>query len=57
MSFTPPPLPLPFEVPAARGMCQETLELHHGKHHAAYVATLNTLVEKNEALKGNRWKN
>jgi len=33
-------------------MCQETLELHHGKHHAAYVTALNGLVEKNESLKG-----
>jgi Fe-Mn family superoxide dismutase len=33
-------------------MSQETLELHHGKHHAAYVTALNGLVEKNESLKG-----
>jgi Fe-Mn family superoxide dismutase len=52
MSFTLPPLPFAAGALGARGMCQETLELHHGKHHAAYVATLNTLVEKNEALKG-----
>jgi Fe-Mn family superoxide dismutase len=32
-------------------MCQETLELHHGKHHQAYVTALNGLVEKNDALK------
>jgi superoxide dismutase, Fe-Mn family len=52
MSFTLPPLPFAASALAARGMCQETLELHHGKHHAAYVAALNGLVEKNEALKG-----
>ena len=52
MSFTLPPLPFAAGALAARGMCQETLELHHGKHHAAYVATLNGLVEKSDALKG-----
>ena len=33
-------------------MCQETLELHHGKHHEGYVTALNGLVEKNDTLKG-----
>jgi Fe-Mn family superoxide dismutase len=33
-------------------MSQETLELHHGKHHNAYVTALNGLIEKNDALKG-----
>jgi len=32
-------------------MVQETLELHHGKHHQAYVTALNELVGKNPALK------
>lgn len=52
MSFTLPPLPYPTNALAERGMCQETLELHHGKHHQAYVTNLNGLVEKNDALKG-----
>lgn len=52
MSFTLPPLPFAAGALAARGMCQETLELHHDKHHAAYVAALNGLVEKSDALKG-----
>jgi Fe-Mn family superoxide dismutase len=52
MSFSLPPLPFAPAALAARGMSQETLELHHGKHHAAYVAALNELVEKNESLKG-----
>jgi superoxide dismutase, Fe-Mn family len=51
MSFTLPPLPFAPGALAARGMCQETLELHHGKHHQAYVTALNGLVEKNDALK------
>ncbi|NKW09516.1 superoxide dismutase [Ochrobactrum tritici] len=33
-------------------MGTETLELHHGKHHQAYVTALNGFVEKNDALKG-----
>ena len=52
MSFTLPALPFAAGALSARGMCQETLELHHGKHHNAYVTALNGLVEKNDALKG-----
>ena len=52
MSFTLPALPFAITALSARGMCQETLELHHGKHHNAYVTALNGLVEKNDALKG-----
>src|SRR6185437_147038 len=52
MSFTLPSLPFSRNALAARGMSQETLELHHGKHHQAYVTALNNLVEKNPALKG-----
>ena len=33
-------------------MCQETLELHHGKHHNAYVTALNGFVAANPALQG-----
>jgi Fe-Mn family superoxide dismutase len=51
MSFTLPPLPFSTSALAARGMCQETLELHHDKHHSSYVTNLNALVEKNTALK------
>ena len=52
MTFTLPSLPFAPGALAARGMCQETLEFHHGKHHQAYVNTLNGLVDKNDALKG-----
>ncbi|HVC00851.1 MAG TPA: superoxide dismutase [Steroidobacteraceae bacterium] len=52
MSFTLPALPFAIGALSARGMCQETLELHYGKHHNAYVTALNGLVEKNDALKG-----
>jgi superoxide dismutase, Fe-Mn family len=44
---------MPFELPAlpyakdalAPYMSQETLEFHHGKHHAAYVSKLNAAIE------------
>ena len=51
MVFTLPPLPFAPGALAPRRMVQETLELHHGKHHQAYVTALNGLVEKNPALK------
>jgi superoxide dismutase, Fe-Mn family len=52
MSFTLMSLPFATNALAAKGMCQETLELHHGKHHNSYVVNLNGLVEKNAALHG-----
>ena len=52
MAFTLPTLPYSHNALAARGMCQETLELHHGKHHQAYVTALNGFVEKDAALAG-----
>jgi Fe-Mn family superoxide dismutase len=51
MKFTLPALPYAPNALASRGMAQETLELHHGKHHQAYVTALNGLVEQNDALK------
>ena len=45
MAFSLPPLPYSADALAGQGMCQETLELHHGKHHNAYVTALNGLVE------------
>src|SRR5687768_13089677 len=45
MPFTLPPLPYSANALAGDGMCQETLELHHGKHHQAYVTALNGLIE------------
>ena len=45
MPFTLPSLPYATAALAGRGMCQETLELHHGKHQNAYVTALNGLIE------------
>ncbi|HEX4259758.1 MAG TPA: superoxide dismutase [Acetobacteraceae bacterium] len=52
MAFELPPLPYPHDALAARGMCRETMELHHDKHHQAYVTALNGFVEKDASLKG-----
>jgi len=43
MPFTLPPLPYPKDALAPH-MSAETLEFHHGKHHAAYVNKLNELT-------------
>jgi Fe-Mn family superoxide dismutase len=52
MAFELPTLPYSTNALAERQMCQETLELHHGKHHQAYVTALNGFVEKDAALQG-----
>jgi Fe-Mn family superoxide dismutase len=52
MAFELPSLPYDTNALAGAGMCQETLELHHGKHHQAYVTALNGFVEKDPALQG-----
>ena len=52
MAFELPPLPYETNALAGAGMCQETLELHHGKHHQAYVTALNGFVEKDSSLQG-----
>jgi superoxide dismutase, Fe-Mn family len=51
MAFTLPELPYP-KTALQPHISAETLEFHHGKHHAAYVANLNKLIEgKPEASK------
>ena len=52
MAFELPTLDYSTSALAAKHMCQETLELHHGKHHQAYVTALNGFVEKDPALQG-----
>ncbi len=52
MAFELPALPYTTAALAGVGMCQETLELHHGKHHQAYVTALNGFVEKDANLQG-----
>ncbi len=43
MPFTLPDLPYA-EAALAPHISAEALALHHGKHHAAYVANLNRLI-------------
>jgi Fe-Mn family superoxide dismutase len=51
MPFTLPDLPYP-KTALAPHLSAETLDYHHGKHHAAYVTNLNKLLEgKPEAAK------
>jgi Fe-Mn family superoxide dismutase len=52
MAFELPTLPYAKTALAEAGMCEETLELHHGKHHQAYVTALNGFVEKDASLQG-----
>lgn len=52
MAFELPPLPYAYDALAGQGMCQETMELHHDKHHLAYVTALNGFVEKDSSLQG-----
>ncbi|MCE7029596.1 superoxide dismutase [Jiella avicenniae] len=52
MAFVLPDLPYAHSALADRGMSQETLELHHDKHHQAYVTALNGFVDKHDDLKG-----
>jgi Fe-Mn family superoxide dismutase len=44
MAFTLPPLPYD-KTALAPHLSAETLEYHHGKHHAAYVTNLNKLID------------
>src|SRR6201996_3859862 len=52
MAFELPSLPYSKTALGAKGMCEETLDLHHGKHHQAYVTALNGFVEKDASLQG-----
>ncbi len=52
MAFELPNLDYSKSALAAKHMCEETLELHHDKHHQAYVTALNGFVEKDSTLQG-----
>ena len=51
MSFTLPDLPYSHDA-LNPSIDQTTMEIHHGKHHAAYVANLNKAVESAPDLAG-----
>ncbi len=44
MAFTLPDLPYAHDALASLGMSEETLQLHHDKHHQAYVTKGNELI-------------
>jgi Fe-Mn family superoxide dismutase len=49
MAFTLPPLPYPPDALEA-AIDTKTMEIHHGKHHKAYVDNLNKALENHPAL-------
>jgi Fe-Mn family superoxide dismutase len=51
MAFELPPLPYAADALAPH-MSEQTLDFHHGKHHATYVKNLNGFVEKDASLQG-----
>jgi Fe-Mn family superoxide dismutase len=49
--FTLPPLPYPYEALEPH-ISRETMQLHHDKHHQAYVTNLNTALKDQPNLQG-----
>src|SRR6516225_6781689 len=49
MAFTLPPLPYPADA-LERAIDKMTMEIHHGRHHKAYVDNLNAALEGQAAL-------
>jgi Fe-Mn family superoxide dismutase len=43
MAFTLPPLPYPYDA-LVKSIDAQTMEIHHGKHHNAYVTNLNNAI-------------
>src|SRR5271168_597706 len=51
MAFTLPPLPFPSDA-LEPNIDKLTMEIHHGKHHNAYVTNLNKALESAPQLAG-----
>jgi len=51
MAHELPKLPYPFEALEPH-IDTTTMQIHHGKHHAAYVTNLNGAIDKHPALQG-----
>jgi Fe-Mn family superoxide dismutase len=49
MAYTLPPLPYPSDALEPH-IDKQTMEIHHGKHHNAYVTNLNAALEKHPEL-------
>ena len=54
MAFQLPPLPYPSDAMEPY-IDKQTMEIHHGKHHAAYVANLNKALEQRRTCRTSRW--
>src|SRR5271156_3335044 len=53
MTFTLPPLPYAFDA-LEPYIDARTMEIHHDKHHAAYVNNLNTALKDHPDLQGKK---
>src|ERR1700730_17044285 len=53
MAHSLPPLPYPFDALEPH-IDAQTMQIHHGKHHAAYVNNLNAALEKYAHLQSMR---
>jgi superoxide dismutase, Fe-Mn family len=51
MPYQLPPLPFPSDA-LEPNIDKQTMEIHHGKHHAAYVNNLNAAIAKHPELDG-----
>jgi len=51
MAFEVPPLPYPYEA-LEPYIDTQTMQIHHDKHHQAYVTNLNAAIEKAPELQG-----
>src|SRR6202022_3699938 len=51
VAFTLPPLPYPFDALEPH-IDAQTMEIHHDKHHGAYVTNLNKALESAPDLQG-----
>ena len=51
VAFTLPPLPYPFDALEPH-IDAKTMEIHHDKHHGAYVSNLNKALESHPELQG-----
>jgi Fe-Mn family superoxide dismutase len=51
MPYTLPPLPFASDA-LEPNIDKQTMEIHHGKHHNAYVTNLNAAIAKHPALDG-----
>jgi Fe-Mn family superoxide dismutase len=53
MAFTLPPLPYAYNALEPH-IDEQTMRIHHDKHHQAYITNLNTALDPHPGLQGNR---